>query len=63
MAELKPCPFCGEAVKLKKTGLTFDQYYIEHDTNTSCILYKGKCFHAESDVEATYMWNMRVENG
>lgn len=63
MNVLKPCPFCGETVKLKKTNLVYDNYYIEHATNTSCILYRGKCFHAESDIEAVDMWNRRAENG
>lgn len=60
--ELKPCPFCGEAVKLKKTNLAFDNYYIEHSTNTSCILFNGKCYHAESNIEAVEKWNRRAEN-
>lgn len=58
MAEIKPCPFCGETVKLKKTNLVFDNYYIEHET-ANCILSNGKCFHAETEAEAIKRWNSR----
>lgn len=58
MTELKPCPFCGEAIKLKKTNLVFDNYYIEHEAD-NCILSNGKCFHAETEAEAIKMWNER----
>ena len=71
MAELKPCPFCGEHLIKKSShnrlpsGKVIDYTYWTHEESRDCILgallteRKGH-FLLESDIE---QWNRRADNG
>ena len=52
MAELKPCPFCGESLILVKG------YWMHDMDNTDCFLCHI-CFD-EDDEKSIAQWNRRV---
>ena len=59
MAELKPCPFCGE--RPVREILIDDKEYV------ACVNYRCPCQPATAAYKdkrvAVRMWNRRVDNG
>lgn len=63
MAELKPCPFCGKEVKIKKKcyknwcgEIQRRGYYITCKCGVSTKEY-------DSEEKVSKVWNRRTENG
>ena len=56
MAELKPCPFCGDT-QLTIINVYGEDYYVHCDTCTTC----GPS--GETEQEAIEAWNRRAEDG
>ena len=59
---IKPCPFCGDEVGIRRTGLYHWRYAIYHKTETECVLdAQAFLLPYEKDV-AIEMWNRRADN-
>ena len=62
MSKLKPCPFCGNEVEIRRTGLYHWRYAIHHKTETECVLdTQAFVLPYEKDV-AIEMWNRRADD-
>lgn len=61
MAELKPCPFCGnEKVSVAThTPAKSRPYFTVHCYKCGC----SKFTHHKSEIEAIEAWNRRAEDG
>lgn len=68
MAELKPCPFCGDDVMIYYSSAT-NGYYFMHNHKQgkakSCILLTPAmiCGECKSLSDAYAAWNRRADNG
>ena len=63
MTELKPCPFCGEPVKMEKTAVFEKSFGFYHkDMLGKCPLSLGVFIHDVSENEAIEIWNRRFGN-
>ena len=56
--KLKPCPFCGSAVKKQKGIVKGTQMFICNKCGADVCFYG-----AEFDPKATAAWNRRADNG
>jgi hypothetical protein len=75
--ELKPCPFCGRAAKITKTGCGYSDGAFTADYEVGCvdcgIRLKGKSFFILKDgvpytsidgyKNCVDFWNRRADNG
>ena len=59
MSELKRCPFCGDEVEIRRTGLYHWRYAIYHRTKTECILDTTGMVVPHEHDEAIRLWNKR----
>ena len=57
MAELKPCPFCGEKGILKRKEILGRHYY-----KVECLDCFAATFSELTREEAIEAWNRRVDN-
>jgi Lar family restriction alleviation protein len=55
--ELKPCPFCGSEVKIKRDGGWREKYY-QLCTNNDCVM-QDHLYNTEA--EAIEAWNRRAD--
>lgn len=58
---IKRCPFCGEEVELKRTGLRYWKFVIAHTKYSECILRAGLTIAKDTEAEAEDAWNQRAE--
>lgn len=56
---LKPCPFCGQTVKIQKLQSEC-LYLYEIRCVSGCIMYR-RSIEAENIFEARLMWNTRAD--
>ena len=59
---VNPCPFCGKNVTLDR--MQIDIYWVRHIDKIDCGLGHHVTIYAETDEEATELWNKaKVSNG
>lgn len=62
MTELKPCPFCGEAVRMiSRPEDDMHGFWHKSMTEGECPLRLGVFVHRVSKEEAAEIWNRRAD--
>ena len=71
MEKLKPCPFCGGAVRLRQSGYRFGPWIITRGAykskrNCDCRLWmESELFYSDGEKEKAALveaWNRRVKD-
>lgn len=57
---LKPCPFCGSAVRIDNIGEDDEKYYVVECTNDECSACASFGYDSESLEMTAEAWNKRV---
>ena len=58
MAELKPCPFCGDNARVETTCIC---YFIVHCTNEKCEIKPCTKIQQSKEI-AIKVWNRRADD-
>ena len=59
---INPCPLCGKKIRLDR--MQIDIYWARHAEKTDCGLGRRVVIYAETDEEATKLWNRaKVSDG